>query len=248
VTLAFANAGFMQSRNRALLYAAAGAVLSLGEPIGLLVIRELYDLRPLTTELAAERVTYAYVFITTAVLLACVGYFIGRQADRLAALSETDPLTNLSNRRALGRRLADEVRRATRYREPVSLMLIDIDGLKRVNDEQGHVAGDRLIRRVGRAIAATLRASDMAARWGGDEFAIVMPNTHAEAAKRSAERLFEHLSTSDGSTSEPVTVSAGIATLDVGGRTVRSVEELTMAADEALYAAKAAGKNRVHAA
>lgn len=235
-------------RKRAIWYAVAGAVLSLGEPIGLLIVREFFDVRPLVTELMLERVTYAYVLVTAAVLLACVGYFVGRQADRLAALSETDALTNLPNRRALSRRLADEVRRATRYREPVSLVLIDVDGLKRVNDEHGHAAGDRRIRRVAEAITATLRASDMGARWGGDEFAVVLPNTKTDAARRSAERILAHLSQTRAAHSEAVTISAGIATLHPAHPEIQTPEALSAAADEALYAAKAAGKNQVHAA
>lgn len=229
-------------------YALAGAVLSLAEPIGLLVVRESYDLRPLATELMAERVTYIYVFVTAAVLLACIGFLVGRQADRLAALSETDALTNMPNRRALHRRLAEEVRRATRYGEPVSLALIDVDDLKRVNDEEGHAAGDRRIRRVADAIRATLRASDMGARWGGDEFAVVLPNTTTEAARRSAERILAHLSRPRGDHADRVTISAGIATLYPARPDIQTAEGLSSAADEALYAAKAAGKNQVHAA
>lgn len=238
----------MPRRNRALWYAVAGAMFSLGEPIGLLVVREWYELRPISTELMLERVTYVYLFITAAALLACVGYVVGRQADQLAALSETDALTNLANRRALRRRLTEEIRRAARYLEPVSLVLVDVDGLKRINDEHGHAAGDHGIRRVADAIAATLRASDLGARWGGDEFAIVLPNSGTDAARHFAERVIARLSQADKNGAELVTISAGVATLGPARPDIQTMEELAAAADEALYAAKAAGKNRVHAA
>jgi diguanylate cyclase (GGDEF)-like protein len=239
----------MRKPSRAVVYAAAGAVLSLGEPIGLLLIRELYGAPPVVIELMQGRVTYLYVFVTAAVIIASVGYVLGRNTDRLAALSETDVLTGLSNRRALRRRLTDEMRRAGRYASPVSLLLMDIDGLKRINDERGHAAGDRLIRRVAASIVATLRDSDLGARWGGDEFAVVMPNATSGAAQQLAERLMGDLHAQQANDTEPpVTVSIGIATFDPATSGPLSVEHLASAADGALYAAKASGRNRIRAA
>jgi diguanylate cyclase (GGDEF)-like protein len=234
--------------NRALVYAAAGVVLSLGEPIGLLFVREIYDMRPIPTELLLERVTYIYVFVTSAVLLGALGYLIGRQADRLEALAETDALTGLANRRALRRRLTEDLRRARRYGSLVSLLLVDVDGLKRINDESGHAAGDRVIRRVADAITATLREADLGSRWGGDEFAILMPNTAGDAARRSAERLATHLRWRRDAEAEPVSVSVGIATFDPAQQSPSDVEELIHRADEAMYSAKRAGRDRIHAA
>jgi predicted signal transduction protein with EAL and GGDEF domain len=129
--------------SRALVYAAAGVLLSLGEPIGLLLVRDIYGMRSIPTELLLERATYIYVSVTSAILLGALAYLIGRQADRLEALAETDALTGLPNRRALRRRLSDDLGRARRYASPVSLLLLDVDGLKRINDERGHVGGDR---------------------------------------------------------------------------------------------------------
>jgi diguanylate cyclase (GGDEF)-like protein len=194
-------------------------------------------------------VTYLYVFVTTAVIMATLGYLLGRQTDRLAALSETDALTGLPNRRSLRKRLTDEVRRATRYASPVSLLILDIDGLKRINDEQGHGAGDRLIRRVAASITAALRGSDLGARWGGDEFAVVMPNADRAAAYHLAERLMTHLAKQQaGDADPPVTVSIGIATFDPASNGDPSIERLAREADAALYAAKRSGRNRIRAA
>jgi diguanylate cyclase (GGDEF)-like protein len=215
----------------------------------LLVLRELYTPRPIATELASDRLTYLYVLIATAFVLACLGYVLGRQADRLEALSETDALTGIANRRALRRRLEAEFRRSTRYGTPVSLLVVDIDGLKRFNDTHGHAAGDRTIRAVADAITRGLRGSDLAARWGGDEFAVVVPNTSAKAAHSSAERLVARVASQrDPHLRSQPTVSIGVATYDPAEARYADVEELVRAADGALYRAKASGRNRVDVA
>jgi diguanylate cyclase (GGDEF)-like protein len=224
-------------------------VLSVGELIGLVVVREMLGRQPIATELLQQRATYAYVLLTTALVQGCLGYFLGRQTDRLAELAETDALTGLPNRRALRRRLADEIRRAGRYGTPVSLLFLDLDGLKQINDRHGHAAGDRAIRRVAESVRATLRASDLGARWGGDEFAVVMPNATSAAAHHLGERLMVHLDEHKGDQPDGVvTVSIGIAVFDPAVTPRRTLAELTRAADEALYAAKTSGKNRIRAA
>lgn len=234
--------------SRAVRYAIAGVLLSLAEPIGLMLVRELFGYRDIATELLVERATYLYVFLTTAALLGWLGYILGRQADRLEELSETDALTSLPNRRALQRRLTDDLRRATRYGSAVSLLLVDVDGLKRINDSAGHAAGDHVIRYVADAITDTLRNADLGARWGGDEFAIVMPNTSAPAARRLAERLTTRIAQRSSADPHPVTVSIGIATFDPAASAAATAEQLAGDADEALYGAKRAGRNCIHAA
>src|SRR5262245_44562141 len=241
-------AGRLVSR-RSLWYAVAGAILSLGAPTGLLLLRELYVPRPLGAELLAEEPTYIYVLVSTAIVLSAFGFILGFQADRLAALSQTDALTGLANRRALRSLLEKELRRSMRYGVPVSLLLIDVDGLKRVNDTEGHAAGDGVLRSVAAAINAGLRETDLGARWGGDEFAIVAPNTTAEAALRSAERLVVHVAREAGNNHRyATTVSVGIATFDPARTKNCDVEALGRAADDALYRAKGSGRNRVQAA
>jgi len=188
---------------RSLLYSLAGAILSLGAPIGLLLLRELVSPQSLSEELISERIAYLYVFVATTIVLALFGFIIGRQTDRLAALSQTDALTGLANRRALSSLLEREIRRSERYGTPASLLLIDVDGLKQVNDNHGHSAGDRVLRGVADAITESLRDTDVGARWGGDEFAIVAPNTTAEAALRSAERLIVRVAEAGAHQCEP---------------------------------------------
>ena len=234
---------------RALWYSVAGAILSVGAPTGLLIVRELSAPRPVSIELASERLTYLYVLILTAIVLAAVGFVLGRQADRLAALSETDTLTGLPNRRALERHLGEEYGRSFRYGTPVSLLLVDVDGLKKVNDSGGHEAGDALIRGVAATIVEELRTSDFPARWGGDEFAIVALNTDIHTAHASAERLVAQVRRqSAGNGLGPATVSIGIATLDPEHGTYEDIDALVRAADAALYRAKEDGRNRVRAA
>jgi diguanylate cyclase (GGDEF)-like protein len=238
----------LRGPRRTLLYAVAGVALSIGAPTGLLILRELYSPRPVATELLSDRLTYVYVLIGTAVVLAFVGFLLGRQADRLAALSQTDSLTGLPNRRALSEYVRDEILRSIRYGAPMSLLLVDVDGLKQVNDAHGHPAGDRVIRSVATAIRQTLRASDFGARWGGDEFAIVAPNTGSEAARSSAERLIHRVIERSEERGQRATVSVGIATFDPSLSTHADLESLIRAADGALYLAKANGRNRVQAA
>jgi two-component system, cell cycle response regulator len=237
------------STRRSVLYAAAGAVLSFGAPLGLLLLRELYVPRPIAAELFADRLTYLYVFLSTAAVLTSLGFALGRQTDRLAALSETDALTGLPNRRALRRRVTEEFSRSIRYGSPISLLIVDVDGLKQVNDTHGHPAGDKVIRKVADAIGSTLRQSDFGARWGGDEFAILAPNASAAAARGSAERLLAQVGErlrEEGPYRSGVSI--GVATFDPSRDEEMDLEALVHAADQALYAAKANGRNRVHAA
>ena len=234
-------------RRRGLVYAlftAAAAVL------GLLLTRAAFSFVPsLTFEFFANRLTYIYLFVVTAVVFILLGYILGRRIDRLSHLSTTDTLTDLANRRAFEARLHEEWQRARRYGSPLSLLLIDIDGLKRINDERGHAAGDEVLRTAARGINTTMRAMDFGARWGGDEFAIVAPNTSRGSAQQLAERLLGHVSEQAGTRDAVVvTISVGIATFEPEGGSSATVERLVAAADAALYQAKSDGRNRVKVA
>lgn len=234
---------------RSVWYAVAGGVLSLGAPLGLLVLREWYVPRPIAVELFSERLTYVYVFLATAAVLASVGCVLGRQADQLVALSETDALTGLANRRALIRRVGEEFTRSRRYGNPTSLLVIDVDGLKPINDSYGHAEGDRVIRAVADAIRDSLRATDLAARWGGDEFTVVAPSMSANAAKGWADRLVGRCAEVRSSAGAArTTISVGVSTFDPARHANLTLDEFTRAADDALYDAKAAGRNSVRVA
>jgi predicted kinase len=117
----------------------------------------------LSFEFLTNRLTYVYVFIATAVVFLLLGYTLGRRIDELRRLSATDSLTGLANRRAFHARLREEWLRARRYGSPLSLLLVDVDGLKRINDEGGHTAGDEVLRSAARSIAVTMRVTDFGA-------------------------------------------------------------------------------------
>ena len=180
-------------------------------------------------------------------VFALFGYILGRQADELAELSETDALTSLLNARGFASRLRSEIKRAKRYGEPLSLLFLDLDGLKDINDRYGHRAGSEALREVAGVIRAELRESDTGARWGGDEFTIIAPNTTKAAAMLFAERI--RASIAHHVSEWPMTASIGIATVDWREGTLASdAQTLLRDADAAMYEAKRRGKNAVAAA
>jgi diguanylate cyclase (GGDEF)-like protein len=160
---------------------------------------------------------------------------------RLAALATTDPLTGLANRRAFDEALAREAALVGRGARPLSLVLLDVDHFKGFNDAFGHPAGDEVLRRVGAVLRSCCRATDVAARTGGEEFAVLLPGTEGEGAGALAERLRRAVAAGPWPL-RAVTVSAGVATLGAGGG---AAERLVAAADRALYQAKRDGRNRV---
>jgi diguanylate cyclase (GGDEF)-like protein len=152
----------------------------------------------------------------------------------------TDGLTGIANRRSFDVTLDRYLARAVSSFEPVSLVLIDIDHFKKLNDENGHQVGDDVLRQVAAVLVEHARVIDVPARYGGEEFAVVLPECGEDEAALVAERLRRALSAAG--TSRPITVSAGVATFPEHGATA---ESLIRAADDALYRAKAEGRNRV---
>ena len=153
-------------------------------------------------------------------------------AERLAT---TDGLTGLLNRRTFNSELEKRVREAQRYRRPLSLLLLDIDHFKKVNDTHGHPAGDAVLRGVAQVAAKQARETDIVARYGGEEMALILPETDAEGAARIAERIRQAVAASKHEGLQ-VTVSIGVAT---------GFDDLVEHADKALYRAKQSGRNRV---
>jgi two-component system, cell cycle response regulator len=167
---------------------------------------------------------------------------------RLEQLASTDPLTDVLNRRALAERLLGEMERVRRYETTVSVLLIDIDFFKRVNDTHGHLVGDDVLTEIAELLQRAVRAVDVVARYGGEEFVIVLPETGAVGAASFAERIRElveaktFVQTPEG-TGLRITASIGVATFPSPG--VQTVEDLLAKADQALYRAKAEGRNLV---
>ena len=157
--------------------------------------------------------------------------------------SHTDALTQTSNRRAFDIHLERELSLASRHQSPLSLLLIDIDNFKQVNDTYGHTAGDAILQNVARKLIEVCRSSDSVFRHGGEEFAVVLSHTTAEGAQNLAAKIcreIEALNTPIETQSISVTVSIGLTTC----HTKTKPESMFRTADSALYAAKGAGKNR----
>ena len=171
---------------------------------------------------------------------AAMAFENARLYEQARRLADRDPLTGFFNHRYLHERLGEEVVRAQRTRRPLSVLMLDLDDFKVVNDTFGHLFGDSVLVHVAERIRAALRAHDVPARYGGDEFAVILPETDAEAATRIAARVAEALSAApyeaDGRLPVAVGVSVGAATYPSEGRTAT---ELIAAADGALYASKA---------
>jgi diguanylate cyclase (GGDEF)-like protein len=170
-----------------------------------------------------------------------------RSHTALRELAQTDALTGLANLRAFRARLEEEVKRARRYRTPLTCVMADMDNLKPVNDELGHAAGDRAIAAVAAVIREELRETDFGARYGGDEFVILLPHTTAEEGRVFAERACARLRDTVLEISGrrcAVGASFGVACL-APDAAEDAAEGLVRAADAALYAAKRAGRGRV---
>ncbi len=166
------------------------------------------------------------------------------ESQRLAA---TDALTGLANRRHAAEVLTRELARCSRYSHPLMIALIDVDFFKRVNDSHGHVVGDRALCHVADVLRSALRETDLIARWGGEEFLVLLPNTSKAGSRVAAERLRAAVARSPLSLGEgktlPLSVSIGLA-----GCNGQGLDGLLDEADRALYRAKDLGRNRVEAA
>ncbi|HVC66941.1 MAG TPA: GGDEF domain-containing protein [Acidimicrobiales bacterium] len=157
----------------------------------------------------------------------------------LAELASTDELTGCATRRVLRQHTEQEIERALRSGSPLSLLMVDVDRFKDVNDRFGHLVGDRVLAAVGRILLANVRTFDVACRLGGDEFALLLPETDASGAAHVAERIFRDLAVA---AEAPVTLSIGVSTLD---RSRATAEHLFDEADLALYQAKRAGRDAI---
>ncbi len=209
----------------------------------------------LPTSIESHRRTAAYLRVAEAGLLALLALMLltlilarpllraFRWTEEQASEARIDALTGLANRRALEEILAAEISRAQRFAHQLAVVLLDLDRFKEINDSFGHAAGDVMLRAVSRLLTSLARQGDTVARWGGEEFVVVLPETDLAGARRFAERLrrtIEAHAVGDMKTS----ASCGVATMLPGD----SVEELLGAADRALYQAKSNGRNRTESA
>jgi len=180
--------------------------------------------------------------ISVAIFLTLFGaaLILFREREKMKHLSLTDMLTGLRNRTALVGILEQEMDRVKRYDKPLSVMMIDIDNFKQVNDRFGHAEGDTVLKNLARLMSSALRASDYAGRWGGEEFLVLLTDTPYESGVIAAENFCAEVASTYLSTLTPVTISIGI-TAHIADD---SIDSLIARADDALYEAKRQGKNR----
>ncbi|HEX2071648.1 MAG TPA: GGDEF domain-containing protein [Thermoleophilaceae bacterium] len=162
---------------------------------------------------------------------------VEQQVHELESLANSDPLTGLSNRRYLQDQLRQALGIFKRYETPFALLVLDVDGLKRVNDSKGHQAGDRALVQVATAMRRTLRTTDTAARIGGDEFCVLATNQTAAAAEPLAQRIADAVDAESGADS-PIGISIGVVSCPEHGDDIDALLEM---ADQAMYRAKAGG-------
>jgi diguanylate cyclase (GGDEF)-like protein len=202
------------------------------------------DLLNTSTFQAVNFVVGFAVFLVTSVGFLLL--FKERAEDDATRLAATDPLTDTFNRRTFLELGAKELARSKRTRQPMSLVMLDLDHFKKINDKYGHLAGDDVLRRFVDITQVCLRKEDLLVRYGGEEFCVLLPDETSQGALTMAERIryaVEHAAFRYGRTLLPITVSAGVAELDHDAD--ESLAELLSRADEALYAAKNTGRNRV---
>ncbi len=213
---------------------------------GVFLLRRTVDQDPL----AASDVEFADTVIKSAVNAIEQAHTIEQtKADnaRLEALAHTDSLTHLLNRRALTIRLVAELERVRRYNSPLTMLMIDLDHFKGINDTYGHLVGDEVLRGIGMILQRSVRSVDMVARYGGEEFVVVLPETGETGsvafAERIRQRVEQHNFEAARSSNVRVTVSIGVSCFP--SPHVDSAEDLFARADAALYRAKDRGRNQV---
>ena len=174
---------------------------------------------------------------------------LARRREELLALSRTDPLTGLFNRRHFEERLHEEFARSKRYGTALSLLMLDIDHFKRINDTWGHPFGDEVLRAVAHTTRSSMREVDLLSRYGGEELVALLPQTPLQEARRVAERIRQAIEalafSSHEGTEQPIRCTASLGVASLPSPSLQGPEALLRAADTCLYAAKAAGRNCV---
>ena len=235
--------GLNRQRNRRILQF---IILAMVGDVAVLGVELAIGLNPFD-DIAQRPFLYTYVLFGTIIAFGFFGAMVGSREDLLEEMALRDSLTGLFNTRYLQMRMEEELAAAKRYRTPVSYVLFDIDHFKRVNDEHGHPVGDEILSFVGQMIQSELREGEIAARIGGEEFALLLPHTTSENAAIGAERIRKAIGQTTHKASSgielAVTVSSGIAC--TSDHNTHSTETIYRIADQALYKAKKQGRNMV---
>jgi diguanylate cyclase (GGDEF)-like protein len=201
-----------------------------------------------TADIEAKLAAEAVLLVAVAGVIAPFLFNVRRQRFQLQRgaeverrLARVDSVSGLANRRAFDEALTVEIARAERHGDPMSVALVDLDGLKRINDRFGHLTGDRMLAEVARALESSMRSNDRCFRWGGDEFAVLLPGTDRSAGLYVLGRAAGHVTREcRDENGEPLDISYGVAELDHGG----SAEDLLALADLALMEHKTEKRRR----
>ena len=222
------------------------AMIAFGVAVGVafpLLVAPLVDL-PLETATAFRVACVAAGFCVGGFAYGVARFTLYRANRRLAHLAAYDGLTGLFNQRQFARALSTELLRAQRTGQNTSLIITDLDHFKQVNDKHGHATGDDVLAAVARDVVASVRPFDIACRIGGEEFAVILPQTSKDQGMQVAERIRTRVALTEHEGLPAVTLSCGVAAYPVDAATIR---ELVKRADDAMYEAKEAGRNAVRA-
>ncbi len=202
-------------------------------------------------ESRGERWEFVYSIAVFVIISLIIPLFYGRRLiaqqqalhAQISRMAAEDSLTGLYNRRKINELIQHEIERCERYNKGFSLIIIDIDYFKRVNDRHGHLAGDELLKMFANILTTTIRHTDEVGRWGGEEFVVLCPETSLEGALALANKIRQRIDTTTFHNYGRQTASFGIACYQQGD----TMDNIISQADEALYAAKNAGRDRVEA-
>lgn len=234
---------FRWLKRPASLSALGGLILSIGSPLGLYIVVHLTEGK---TALPQLELAYYYTAIGTAIVFVWIGFYFGKQIELIQNLSLLDSLTGLGNRRFLMKRLTEILASEQNSSQTFSLLVLDLDDFKKVNDRFGHLVGDKTLYAVAKALKRTCRKSDFTARYGGEEFAIICSNTNEREAYHLAERIrqtVEKISSQELGFPGKQTISIGV--FEIPSKQAFKLTQVLSKADEALYEAKHHGRNQV---
>jgi len=240
-----------------------GALLGLGAPLGCLVLR-LLVIRAVSPQIVREEIQgrlsfYLYIAVATPIVFASFGFYLGRLRDRLAEQntylarmnlilerqSMIDEVTGLANRRYLEFEIDREIERAKRYRHPIAGLMMDIDDFKSINDRYGHLAGDLVLAQVASVLRQSLRKVDIAGRYGGDEFIVILPEANPDAARMVAVRIQKNIRACKIETAPHLSPLVSIGLFGFTDCSLLDKHLFIERVDLALLKAKRAGKDRI---
>ncbi|KAF0233867.1 MAG: diguanylate [Desulfovibrionaceae bacterium] len=223
-----------------------GVFLSLFAPAGWILINAVQGVPPLGLILQSPGLM-AYMLIGTMTAFAFFGWLLGREEERLSKLALLDELTGLANNRFFDQRMEECITSSRRNGSPLSLILVDMDRFKAINDNYGHQVGDMALKTAAGVLRSCIRASDVAARVGGEEFAVILPDTGTREAAKVAGRMLDGLRESKVVLMDGTNVNLS-ASIGLSGGILAEGESsfaLFAEADKALYKAKQAGRDRL---